>query len=144
MLDIGWTEIATITIIAILIIGPKDLPKAMRGLAKMIGKAKHMMREFQSNIDDLIKESELEEVKKQIQSVRNFDVKEQITKTIDPDGEIEKGMDVSKEVSDFNKSLKGDPQKDDTRSDAVSKDETPPAAIDTQKVDQGDKDKAPS
>lgn len=91
MFDIGWTEIVTIVILAVLIIGPRDLPKAMRAMAKMIGKAKHMMREFQNNVDDMIRDTELEEVKKSIQSARNFDVKSQVAKAIDSDGSIEKG-----------------------------------------------------
>jgi len=106
MFDIGWTEIVTIVILAVLIIGPRDLPKAMRAMAKMIGKAKHMMREFQNNVDDMIRDTELEEVKKSIQSARNFDVKSQVAKAIDSDGSIEKGMDLSKEAAAFNNSMK--------------------------------------
>lgn len=106
MFDIGWTEIVTIVILAVLIIGPRDLPKAMRAMAKMIGKAKHMMREFQNNVDDMIRDTELEEVKKSIQSARNFDVKSQVAKAIDSDGSIEKGMDLSKEATAFNNSMK--------------------------------------
>lgn len=105
MFDIGWTEIITIVILAVLVIGPRDLPKAMRAMAKMIGKAKHMMREFQSNVDDMIRDTELEEVKNSIQSARSFDVKSQITKTIDSDGSIEKSMDLSKEAAAFNDSM---------------------------------------
>ena len=106
MLDIGWTEIAIIVVLAILVIGPKDLPKAMRSMARMIGKGKAMIREFQSSMDDMIKETELEEVKNQIQSARNFNVKSQIAKAIDSDGELEKAMDFSKEKDEFNKSMK--------------------------------------
>lgn len=106
MFDIGWTEIVTIVILAVLIIGPRDLPKAMRAMAKMIGKAKHMMREFQNNVDDMIRDTELEEVKKSIQSARNFDVKSQVAKAIDSDGSIEKGMDLSKEAAAFNNFMK--------------------------------------
>lgn len=105
MLDIGWTEIATIAVLAILVIGPKDLPKAMRSIAKIIGKVKAMMREFQSNIDEMIKETELEEVKKQIQSVNSPEFKNKILETVDKDGEIAKTMDLSKEAADFNKDM---------------------------------------
>ncbi|WP_135078145.1 Sec-independent protein translocase protein TatB [Terasakiella sp. SH-1] len=105
MLDIGWTEIASIVIIAILVIGPKDLPKAMRSVARMIGKVKGMIREFQSNIDDMIKETELEEVKNQIQSVRTADINRKIEETVDSKGEITKAMDFSQEAADFNKSM---------------------------------------
>ncbi|SCA54926.1 hypothetical protein MTBPR1_10173 [Candidatus Terasakiella magnetica] len=106
MLDIGWTEIASIVIIAVLVIGPKDLPKAMRSVARMVGKVKGMMREFQSNIDDMIKETELEEVKKQIQSVRSEDFSRKIEETVDKDGDLTKAVDFSKEAADFNNSMK--------------------------------------
>jgi len=105
MLDIGWTEIAIIAILAILVIGPKDLPKAMRSIAKIIGKTKAMMREFQNNLDEMIKETELDEVKKQIQSLNSPDFKNKILETVDKDGEIAKAMDLSKEASDFNKGM---------------------------------------
>ncbi len=98
MFDIGWTEIAAIAVIAILIIGPKDLPKAMRSVAKMVGKVKAMMREFQGNLDDMIRETELEEVKKQISSVRTADIENSIAKEVDPDGELKQAMDLSEEA----------------------------------------------
>jgi sec-independent protein translocase protein TatB len=124
MLDIGWTEIAIIVIIAILIIGPKDLPKAMRTVAHMIGKVKGMMREFQNNIDDMIKETELEEVKKQVQSLRHGDLSQTIESTIDKDGSIKKAMDFQEENESFDQSMatvdqKSAPKKD-SESDKVS------------------------
>jgi len=122
MFDIGWTEIVTIVILAVLIIGPRDLPKAMRALAKMVGKAKAMMREFQSNVDDMIKDTELEEVKNSIQSARSFDVKSQIAKTLDSDGTIEKSMDLSKEAAAFNDSMKDSaPKKEEAKAVAEEK-----------------------
>jgi len=124
MLDIGWTEIASIVIIAILVIGPKDLPKAMRTVAKIVGKVKSMMREFQSNVDEMIKETELEEVKKQIQTVRSPDFSNKIEKAIDTDGEITKAMDFSKQTADFNNSMKetADVPKDETAEKPVVED----------------------
>jgi sec-independent protein translocase protein TatB len=106
MLDIGWTEVVTIVILAVLVIGPKDLPKAMRTVARMIGKIKAMMREFQGNIDEMIKETELEEVKKQISSARTMDLNAKMQETIDPKREMDKALDFSEEAADFNKSMK--------------------------------------
>lgn len=130
MLDIGWTEIAVIVVIAIVVIGPKDLPKAMRTVAQMIGKVKAMMREFQNNIDDMIKETELEEVKNQISAVRNMNLENKISETIDKEGDLTKSMDFSKEAADFDKSMK----------DASSDDKKPAAVIDaSSKDDPSDK-----
>lgn len=122
MLDIGWTEIAVILIIAILVVGPKDLPKAMRSVAKIVGKVKAMMREFQGNIDEMIKETELEEVKNQISSARHMNLNNKISEAIDSDGELTKSMDFSKETADFNKSVQEDKKPADTASHTDPKD----------------------
>ena len=66
MLDIGWTEMAFIAVIALIVIGPKDLPKAMRTVSKWVRKARSLAREFQSGLDDIARETELDEVKDQI------------------------------------------------------------------------------
>ncbi len=94
MFDIGWSEIAIITTVAIIIIGPKDLPKVLRTVGQWIGKAKAMAREFQSSIDDVIKETELDEVTKQINQASHLDINEKITKAIDKDGELEDAFKV--------------------------------------------------
>lgn len=124
MLDIGWTEIAVILVIAILVVGPKDLPKAMRSVAKIVGKVKAMMREFQGNIDEMIKETELEEVKNQISSARHMNLDNKISETIDSDGELSKSMDLSKEAADFNKSMQDSDKPAEKASDTDSKDKT--------------------
>lgn len=108
MFDIGWTEVAVIVTLALIIIGPKDIPKTMGTIARWIGKAKAMAGEFQRNIDDMIKEAELDEVKNQLQTMRTFDIKSQIENAVDEGGEIRKSMDFSKEAADFNRSMKED------------------------------------
>ena len=69
MFDIAWSELALIGGVALLVIGPKDLPKVMRSMGRWTRKARLLAGEFQRNIDDLMRESELDEVKKQVQSV---------------------------------------------------------------------------
>ena len=67
MFDIGWVEMATIAVVALIIIGPKDLPKAMRTVSHWIGKARSLAREFQSGLDDIVRESELQDMRKDIE-----------------------------------------------------------------------------
>ena len=74
MLDLGWSEMAMIAVVALFVIGPKDLPKALRTLGHYGGKVRVLAREFRSSIDDAVREAELEEVKNQIQSVTNMDL----------------------------------------------------------------------
>ena len=96
MLDIGWTEILVITVVALFIVGPKDIPKALRTVGIWIGKLKSLSREFQNTVEDAVRDSELDEVKKQIESAKN-DFTKGMTETIDSEGELTemlRGVDV--------------------------------------------------
>ena len=64
MMDIGSTELLMIVIVAIVVIGPKDLPRALYKVGQVIGKAKGMARHFRSGIDAMVREVELEEMEK--------------------------------------------------------------------------------
>lgn len=65
MFEIAPSEMLLFAIVAIVVIGPKDLPKAMRFVGKWVGKARGMARHFRSGIDTMIREAELEELEKQ-------------------------------------------------------------------------------
>ncbi|MBT7979508.1 MAG: twin-arginine translocase subunit TatB, partial [Rhodospirillaceae bacterium] len=56
MLDIGWTEILVIAVVAIVVIGPKDLPRALRTVGQWVGKARAMSRDLQNSVNDMISE----------------------------------------------------------------------------------------
>jgi sec-independent protein translocase protein TatB len=64
MFDIAPTELLLCAIVALVVIGPKDLPKAMRVLGHWAGRVRGMARHFRSGIDTMIRESELEEMQK--------------------------------------------------------------------------------
>ncbi|HEX8468136.1 MAG TPA: Sec-independent protein translocase protein TatB [Allosphingosinicella sp.] len=64
MFDIGYTELLVIAIVALVVIGPKDLPRVMRIVGQWVGRARGMARHFRSGIDTMIRESELEEMEK--------------------------------------------------------------------------------
>jgi len=83
MLDIGWSEMLVIAVVAIIIIGPKDLPRTLRTVGRWIGKARAMAREFQSSLDDIARDAELDELKKQITDVSDFDVRKEIEQSFD-------------------------------------------------------------
>lgn len=67
MLDIGWTEILIVMGIAIVIVGPKELPKVLRTVGKWRGKASAYARDFQRSIEDAADHTELDAVKKEIE-----------------------------------------------------------------------------
>jgi sec-independent protein translocase protein TatB len=71
MLDMSWGEIMVIGAVALIVIGPKDLPKALRTVGQMTGKVRRMAAEFQGQFNEAIREAELDEVKKQLQGVND-------------------------------------------------------------------------
>lgn len=70
MFDIGWSELLLIGVIAVLVVGPKDLPRMMRVVGQYAGKVRAMAREFQRSFDDMAREAELEELRKEVQDIR--------------------------------------------------------------------------
>ncbi|KTE23352.1 MULTISPECIES: Sec-independent protein translocase protein TatB [unclassified Sphingopyxis] len=65
MFDVAPTELLLVVVVALVVIGPKDLPKAMRFVGKWVGKARGMARHFRSGLDTMMREAELEELEKQ-------------------------------------------------------------------------------
>ena len=70
MFDIGWSELLVIGVVAIIVVGPKDLPKLMRGIGHYAGKLRRAASDFQRQFEEAMRESEVEEVRKAIESVK--------------------------------------------------------------------------
>jgi sec-independent protein translocase protein TatB len=64
MFDIAPTELLLVALIALVVIGPKDLPRAMRFVGNWLAKARGVARHFRSGIDEMIRQAELEEMEK--------------------------------------------------------------------------------
>jgi sec-independent protein translocase protein TatB len=64
MFDIAPTELLLVAVVALLVIGPKDLPKAMRVVGYWVGKARGAARQFRSGFDAMVREAELAEMEK--------------------------------------------------------------------------------
>lgn len=71
--------------VALVVIGPKDLPKAMRTVGQMVGKVRRMAGEFQSQFNDAMREAELHELKKQVEDVGGSVSSSMSTETRKPD-----------------------------------------------------------
>ncbi len=65
MFDIGWSELLLIAIVALVVIGPKDLPHALRIAGQWVAKGRTLAREFQSHIDELMRESQIDDMKRE-------------------------------------------------------------------------------
>ena len=65
MLDFNAPEFLVVAIVALLVIGPKDLPKALRTLGRYTGKARAMTRHLRAGFDEMMRQAEMEEMEKQ-------------------------------------------------------------------------------
>ncbi len=71
MFDLGWTELMVIGIVALIVVGPKDLPGMFRTVGQFVGKAKQMAREFSRAMNDAADEAGVSEVSKSLKSATN-------------------------------------------------------------------------
>jgi sec-independent protein translocase protein TatB len=93
MFDVGWSEMALVLLVALIVIGPKDLPRVARTMGQWAGKGRAMAREFQRALEDMAREAELDKVKEEIEKAGRTDFGKTIEKTIDPSGELSKAFD---------------------------------------------------
>jgi sec-independent protein translocase protein TatB len=95
MFDLGWTELLVIAVVAIIVIGPKDLPRALRTFGRWTGKMKGMAREFQNQFNEALREAELDGVKKQVNDLASLDPMKSIKKTLtSTESDIRKGLET--------------------------------------------------
>lgn len=69
---VGYTEMFVVALVAILVIGPKDLPHVLRAVGKTVGKMRGMAREFQGHLDTAMREAGLEDVKREMQGLKSL------------------------------------------------------------------------
>lgn len=100
MFDIGWTELLTVAVVAIVVIGPKDLPRAMRTVGQWTGKMKRMAREFQGQFNEALREAELDSVRKDVEAIAKIDPLADMKKEMAKVGE-----DLKKTGSDIKQGL---------------------------------------
>ncbi|MEQ8400028.1 MAG: Sec-independent protein translocase protein TatB [Roseitalea porphyridii] len=92
--DFGWTELLVISIVLVVVIGPKDLPKVLRGFGKTMTSVRRMAGDFRKQFDDALKEAELDDVRTFADDVRSLDPRRQIRKALDPLAEAGKEIDA--------------------------------------------------
>ena len=66
MFDIGWSELVVIAIVALIAIGPKELPGVLRTVGNYMGKIRRMAAEFQGQFHEAMREAEMADLKKQV------------------------------------------------------------------------------
>ena len=108
MFDIGWSELVVIGVVALIAIGPKELPGVLRTVGQYMGKVRRMASEFQSQFQEAMREAEMADIKKSVDEMTDAATK-QFT-GFDPIGTVRKEIE----------SLSSDPFKDGAPTESTS------------------------
>ncbi|MBL8576974.1 MAG: twin-arginine translocase subunit TatB [Mesorhizobium sp.] len=100
MFEIGWTEMLVIAVVMIVVVGPKDLPKMLRTFGRTTAKLRSMAGDFQRQFNDALKEAELDDVKKSVDSLKSLNPANEIKKQLNPfekaAADVRSGLDTLK------------------------------------------------
>lgn len=135
MLDIGSWEFLIVIVIALIVVGPKELPGLIRTVSQWVRRARELAREFQGGLEDMAREAELDKVKDSLQTELDPDG---VVNTIkrDIEDEIEDEWPGDESVFDFEDAEQAAAAKTDTRADEIQTTESgeeadaPPAGED--------------
>ena len=92
LFDLGMSELLLIGVVALVFIGPKDLPKALRVAGFWVRKARTLSREFQSSVEQMIREAELDEMRQELKKASEIDLDKEFRNTIDPTGSLAESL----------------------------------------------------
>ena len=97
MFDIGGWEFLLIAVLGIIIIGPRELPGAIRAVSTFVRRAREMAREFQSGLEEVAREAELDKVSDAVKTAADpaGRVRREFTEAVDPDGEMRDAMEFN-------------------------------------------------
>ncbi len=100
MLDLGWAELMVIGLVALIVVGPKELPRVLRSVMDIMSHLRGLAREFQSGVAEMAREADLEDAQKQLSSLNTMTPAEALKQAVDEDGSIQESIkDLSDEVS---------------------------------------------
>ena len=92
MFDIGWQELFLIGLVTILVVGPKEIPRVLRTVVAAVRKVRGLANDFQRGIDELARETELDEIRKDLEKSAALDLEPELEETIDPKGKMSEAV----------------------------------------------------
>ena len=120
MFGLGMTEMIVIGVIALLVVGPKDLPRLFKGIAGFMRQIRKLTREFQGVVNDMIRESDLDDLRKEAQDLRS---------SIDPTQDLRDAMrETEDEINEASNAVSKPFAQVTTSSEAVASADTPEPA----------------
>jgi sec-independent protein translocase protein TatB len=99
--DIGWSEFMLIGVVALVVIGPKDLPAALRVAGYWVRKARTLSREFHSSVEQMMREAELHEVQQELKKATEVDLDREFRTIMDPVNDPAAGPQAPPAVPDY-------------------------------------------
>src|SRR4029434_10125814 len=106
MFEIGWGELLIIGVVALIAIGPKELPGVLRTVGQYMGKVRRMASEFQSQFQEAMREAEMADIKKSVDELTQLATKH--FTDFDPIGTVRKEIDALS-ADPFNDTTPKDP-----------------------------------
>jgi sec-independent protein translocase protein TatB len=110
MLDLGWQELFLIAVVALVVVGPKDLPSALRTVAGALRKARGLTREVQHGFSELVREAELEDIRRQVGGAGRGEVAKAVKDAVDPDGSLTAEFDPRAFTAELKKEVEAGPR----------------------------------
>ena len=104
MLDIGGWEFLTVAFVLLMVVGPKELPKMLRGFTRAMRQIRSMASEFTRGMEDLASDSEIGDLKSTITDVKSGNL-DRIADRIDPDGKLKESVSDIKSNGDFDDAI---------------------------------------
>ena len=148
MFDIGWQELFIVGVLALIVVGPKDLPRVLRTATQAIGKARALAREFQNGVNEVVREADLDDIRKQVDA-QKWDVDKALETALDHDGLAEQldiddsaaGLDLEKDYQERKKAAAEKARKELEAEEVESTQEFGPAPEPADhELDSGDDD----
>src|SRR5262245_23025625 len=130
MFDIGWGELLLIGIVALIAIGPKELPGALRTLGQWMAKLRRMASEFQGQFHEAMREAELADLKKQVDEMTT---QAQSYANFDPVSEVRKEFESTQQQVES--AMSGQPPADTSSSATVASEPTTAPAVEASHVE---------
>src|ERR1700750_2615261 len=101
MFGLSWSELLIIAAVALICVGPNDLPRALNTHARLKSAGRKLAREFQGHVDELVREAELDELREQARKLAMTPLSSHIENYVDPNKEIAKGIAAPDNLHEF-------------------------------------------
>jgi sec-independent protein translocase protein TatB len=120
--DIGGWEFALVVLVGLIVFKPKDLPVVMRKVGQFVGQAKRLAADFRASFEDMARQSELDELRREVESMRS-----QASKAVNPVQTVKDS--ITETTGDINKSLNEGAAKPEADTSAPAEPAPKPKAV---------------